>query len=525
MKAVLASVSLALLLTMSAAAQGTGILRITVVLADADGTATPIPRVSLLISDNPASTAPRLVRTGPDGTIEVTLRPGNYTVESDQPVALGGQAYAWTEIIDVKAGSKAVLALTARNATIEAAAPSAPGAAVTTPGAPMEADSATTFNRWHGSVAQIWTPTAHATGFLIHEKGLIATDYRAIGESTSVTVQIEGVKVAGRVVAAERLQGVAVIWIHPGAVESKKPVPMGCDGAGNEPPHYDDRVLTIAAPMLAPVERVLGTVGRSESQVFEVDWRIDGGSAGGPVFTVDDGRAVGITIADGEPSRSGRRQESQVIPISNACSVLAAAEKKIAGATPPSNARLPIERAVVASDAPKPPDPGAPRKQVPKIAASSFDLALMTPEMARDLPAMTASNDFGNWTEYVANAPPVLLVRITPQFEESLWKTIARGAASTQGVALPPLKSFSANFSRMRAYCDNKEVAPIQPLIIERRVAEKASIREGLYVYSLDSFSSCAAVRFDLFSEKSGDKADTRAIDAKLFAQFGLTPG
>jgi hypothetical protein len=162
---------------------------------------------------------------------------------------------------------------------------------------------------------------------------------------------------------------------------------------------------------------------------------------------------------------------------------------------------------------------------VPKIAASSFDLALMTPEMARDLPAMTASNDFGNWTEYVANAPPVLLVRITPQFEESLWKTIARGAASTQGVALPPLKSFSANFSRMRAYCDNKEVAPIQPLIIERRVAEKASIREGLYVYSLDSFSSCAAVRFDLFSEKSGDKADTRAIDAKLFAQFGLTPG
>ena len=514
------STILALLLSLTAVAQGTGMLRITVVLTDADGAATPIPRVPLLISDNPSTTAPRLVRTGPDGTIEVTLRPGNYTVESDQPIVLRGQAYAWTQMIDVVAGGKAVLALTATNAAIEAASAvegSAPDAA-----APVLADSAAVFNKWRRSAVEIWTPTKHASGFLIHEKGLIATDYRAIGETTpNVTVQLDRVKVAGRVVAADRLQGVAVIWIDPTVVASVPPLPLGCDAAP-EPAQYDDRIFTIAAPMLAPVDRVVGTVGRVQSQVLEVDWRLGRGSAGGPVLTAD-GRAIGITIADEETPRGGRPTESRVIPIGNACSVLAAAEKKIAGAAPPPATHLPVEAVIKPADVEK----GAPaqaRPQVTTISSSHFDIALTTPDIARNSPSMTASADFGNWTEYIALAPPVLLVRATPQFEESLWKTIARGAASTQGVALPPLKSFSANFNRMRAYCDNKEVAPIQPFVIERRVSETASVREGLYVFGLTDFNTCGTVRLDLYSEKSGNKPDSRTVDAKLFAQLGNPP-
>ena len=125
--------------------------------------------------------------------------------------------------------------------------------------------------------------------------------------------------------------------------------------------------------------------------------------------------------------------------------------------------------------------------------------------------------DFGNWREYVVSAPPVLLVRVTPQFEESFWKTIARGAASTQGIALPPLKSFNANFQRMRAFCDNVEVAPIHPFIIENRVSERDTIREGLYVFGLTDFTRCSNVRFDLFSAKAPNNADSRTIDPKLF--------
>ena len=61
----------------------------------------------------------------------------------------------------------------------------------------------------------------------------------------------------------------------------------------------------------------------------------------------------------------------------------------------------------------------------------------------------------------------MVLVRISPQFEESMWKTLARGAAATQGVMLPPLKSLTANFLQLRAYCGDTEVTPIHPFIVE----------------------------------------------------------
>jgi len=59
--------------------------------------------------------------------------------------------------------------------------------------------------------------------------------------------------------------------------------------------------------------------------------------------------------------------------------------------------------------------------------------------------------DFSNWSDYVADVPPVLLVRVTPKLVEGFWTTVARGAARTQGVSLPPIKHFKSGFSQMRA--------------------------------------------------------------------------
>ena len=148
---------------------------------------------------------------------------------------------------------------------------------------------------------------------------------------------------------------------------------------------------------------------------------------------------------------------------------------------------------------------------------------LLTPKMAQeaDLRTTAIRTDFGAWTEYVRDAPPVLLVRVSPQFEESMWKTLARGGAATQGVVLPPLKSLTANFLRMRAYCGDSEVLPIHPFIIEHRVAERAPIREGLYVFERDAFGpQCPTIKFAMFSAKDPAEPDTKVIDAKLFEQL-----
>src|SRR2546426_10504749 len=99
----------------AAAGQTPSVLHIRVMLMDADRKATPVPRHALLISDNPSSAPPRRIVTSLDGTADVRLRPGNYTVESDVPVAFDGKRYEWTQTLDIVAGRDTLLELTADN--------------------------------------------------------------------------------------------------------------------------------------------------------------------------------------------------------------------------------------------------------------------------------------------------------------------------------------------------------------------------------------------------------------------------
>src|ERR1700704_6396704 len=117
-----------LLFVSSSAASGQelSVLHIKVVVVDADRKATPVPRHALLVSDNPASAPPRRIVTALDGTADVRLRPGNYTVESDRPVVFHGKAYQWTRDVDIVAGRDAVLELTADNADVEPATSATP---------------------------------------------------------------------------------------------------------------------------------------------------------------------------------------------------------------------------------------------------------------------------------------------------------------------------------------------------------------------------------------------------------------
>jgi hypothetical protein len=516
----------ALLLWLAASSQESGLLRISVVLTDADGNATPIPRAQLLISDNPTSRAPWRVRTGPDGMVEIKLPAGNYTVESDLPVTLGGRRFSWTQMLDVTAGRDTLLTLTASNAEIEE------GSGGTSDPRATHADGAAILNKWRHSLAEIWTPTRHATGFIVDARGLIATSDRTLGDATDVEVEFNAnasatdrVKIPGRVIASDRLQGVSVIWSNPEAIGSRQPIVPNCASAPAEVA-YDQKVVALIAPMLEARSPIQGTVGRATLQSFLVDWRLDPGSAGGPVFTAE-GNAIGIAVGEDPNERERdrdrqRQRDSYVIPLTNVCAVIAMAERKMTGATVPpatalrTEAGLPRPRLATVTD-PK----AKTRLQPPVIPADEFDITLATPAMIGAEPSNWSPRSFfGYWTPYVLNAPQVLFVRVSPQFEESFWKMLARGAAATQGVALPPLRSFSADFRRLRAFCGATEVTPIQRLIIETEIQGR-SVREGLYVFALTDFGAqCGSVRLDLFSAKSPNKPDSRTIEAAVFTQI-----
>ncbi len=134
---------------------------------------------------------------------------------------------------------------------------------------------------------------------------------------------------------------------------------------------------------------------------------------------------------------------------------------------------------------------------------------------------LAAPTDFGVWSDYFADVPPVLVVRVTPKLAESFWTTVARGAAHTQGIALPPIKHFKPGFSRLHAFCGDVEVTPIHPITIEQRVSETDAIREGLYVFDPQALGPhCKSVKLVLHSEKAPEKQDIRAVDSQVIERI-----
>jgi serine protease Do len=528
------------LVHLGAASQATGSLQIKVAIVDADQKVMPIPRHVLLISDNPASAPPRRVITAIDGTAEVSLRPGNYTVESDQPVAFQGKSYEWMQIVDVAAGRTVVLDLTTRNAEIGTAT-----ASTATLSSTVESDPALLLMPWHDSVFGIWTPTAHASGFLIDANGLIVTNQRAVGTANAVEVQLTpAVKVAGRVLATNAERDVALVRVDPKAVESLRPVQMACGQAPRKPVTDGQEIYAISAPLRQHKGMTPGVVLRVGPHAIESDFRLAIGGSGGPVFTAD-GALLGLTSVVDERDATARG-DLNVIRAEDACDVIASAQK-LKDLSAPDGAHLPIEPA-----RPFPPD--ALKDIVQRRAGSlnpypmsstDFDIGFITPVVvygaqyqaeqatkrdrndrgrrpqAAEPPVMRPQMDFANWSEYVADVPPVLMIRVTPKFEEGFWTKVARGAAQTQGMAIPAIKRFKSGFSRMRAFCGDTEITPIHPFKLEQHVSETDTITEGLYVFDASALGpECASVKLTLYSEKEPDRADTRVVDPKLIQQI-----
>src|SRR5262245_2793995 len=160
-------------------AQGLSTLHITVTLPDATGRITPVARHALLISDEPPSAPPRRIFTTPAGTVDVSLGPGRYAVESDRPVLFEGKRYEWSRRVDIVTGRDTTPTLTADNASVESAA--ATGTSAVSSGT----DPSVLASQWQERVIGLWTPTLHASGFVVDPRGLVVTSQRVIGTATS----------------------------------------------------------------------------------------------------------------------------------------------------------------------------------------------------------------------------------------------------------------------------------------------------------------------------------------------------
>ncbi len=243
----LVSVLVAIVVWAGVSAQGLPVLHLNVSIVGPDRRPMPVGRHSLLISDVPVTAAPRLVVTSPEGTAQIRLPPGRYIVESDRPFVLERRTYEWVQGIDVVAGRDTTLDLTAANASVGAATADRLSEAAAAENAPAPQPESV-LTTWHASAFALWTPHAHAAGFLADERGLVATSLRAIGDATSVEVQVsQSVKVTGAVIVADASLDVAVVRVHPSAIEGIRPVPLACDGVAAD---GDRHVIDI--PLFGP---------------------------------------------------------------------------------------------------------------------------------------------------------------------------------------------------------------------------------------------------------------------------------
>lgn len=520
-----------LLVPGTSAGQATGTLRIAVTLRDSAKAAVPVVRHALLVSDNPSTREPRRVVTGADGTVTLTLRPGSYTVESDRPVAFSGAAYQWTQMVDVAAGRTTPLTLTADNADLVPLAGAAElgpgsGGADGTAAATPATDPILVAAKWQGSLVTIWSPTTRATGVLVDARGLVATHAAAVGRAATVEVQLSPtMKVPGRAIDADPTRNVAILWIDPSAIEGRTPLPLPCPPAA--PPSLEDgqELVALVASPTGPGEPIDGEVTTLAGRTVDADLRLGFGGAGGPAFN-QSGFVVGITaLAPVEPGQ--RPRDARIVRVGPVCDAVSAAQAKLAGARPPDAAALPTEPPRPAAEAAAIATGGDP----PLVSSDDFDVAFITPGMVaraqqkadwsggRSGRAPEAEarigrlTDFGAWSDYFADRPAVLVVRVTPQLVEGFWKRLAREAARTQGADLPAFKDFTSSFVRMRALCGTDEVVPIHPFVLEHAVSEKTIVREGLYVFDPGAFGPhCPSVTLSLFAEKAPDKADTVTV-------------
>jgi S1-C subfamily serine protease len=513
-------------------------LRITVTVVDAGNRVRPVPRHALLISDNPSSAPPRRVVTDAEGIAALRLRPGNYTVESDEPLVFQGKAYEWRETLDVAAGRDLTLELTAAKASVTTSA-----AAETLSAA--DATPSELAMRWQESVVTIWSRTARGAGFLIDRRGLILTNQRILGTATTAEVQLTAtLKVTGRVVVNDAARDVGVLWIDPSAVSSMEPMKLAYAQDGKPALARDQQVFAIDLAGIEQRALASGRIAHVDAKAIESDVRIERTSAGVPLMLAS-GDVIGITVPD--DARTGTYNgRLQAVRIDEARAAIAEAERATAGKTPPPAAPLPVEPQQSFAES-------ALRAAIPQrvvnvdnysLSSADFDVTFITTPLsyASQHPAerttgatkpggqqnigdpsavQRALEDFGNWSEYVATVPPVLLIRATPKMVEGFWTGVGRQAARTQGVELPAFKHVKTSFVAMRLYCGDTEIAPIHPFKIERRLDNDSAVSEGLYAFDPSAIGSkCGKVRLVLFSEKAPDKGDERVVDTKVLEQI-----
>ncbi len=484
-------------------------LKIRVVIVDKDLNQKPVPFLVVKFANSAGGTDTE-AKTGLDGSAQIALAAGHYTLSTPKPAELAGKRYTWNLPEDV-AGAEQEIDLTNDNAKAEDA-PAPSGSP--TEGSSSSGDLTVLFDKYKNSVVKVHAEARDGSGFLVDPSGLIVTNNHVVQSSGYLAVQFDAKrKVMARLLAANPDKDVAVLWanlsVYPESVVA--PIPPKDRDASIA---VGQRVFTIGNPLGREKVLTTGIVSKVESDAITSDININPGNSGGPLFTMN-GQIAGLTTA-------GLRNLASIVPIDNARPLLEVARQRISSAAPPSADLLPVE-----------PDDYFPaealrpllRQEKMDLKPYNFELGqfrvwIFTPPVTYFLrhddemaAARKAAKRAGG--DPVQAKPPDSALQDAQDFRPVLLFTVR----PKLGIGWTHPK-FKNGFLKMRLLCGGKEVVPIDPGrsefdLVDDRGRKLDTTFQGRYVYPFDAISpTCGGAVIELYSEKEPDSPLSKTIES-----------
>ena len=524
---------------------------IKVSLNDTDKPSNPVQNFGLVVkklnADSPdvAISAIR-VKTTADGSVSLSLIPGDYVVESDKPLIINRKSHEWSIKLKVESGGTALVDLNNANSTITAADDALRRGRIV--------DEDDLLHVLSDGVVNVQGELAQGTGTIVDSTGLILTSQHVIEGSKELRVQFDGSKkVAARLVANDPDLDLAVLWVDLSTCPSCKGLAMaeanpGLDGA---------RVFTISSPLARNKTLTAGML-RSTGNGIIPDFKIASFDSGAPVFNAV-GEMIGILkFVDQNGTRSGA---SGVIRIQDSQALLAKARQMIKEATAsPSAEMLPTEPgdSYPAEVLKNKVDVKKFRTKAYEADFGEYQLTMITPVLKHYLiersriaferqkkkiekdgiitsPVMSNSfYELRNWGDYVNQMRPVVHLLVVPEVSATgkstflSLLTLGVGLMSGGPMMLPADFKFKADFQEMSLTCDGKPVTPIQRGRIEfvKSLSSYLKMKQrtayaGVYTYSAETFApdKCKQMSLQVVSQQNPTTPEIRAVDPGMIRQ------
>jgi S1-C subfamily serine protease len=519
-------------------------LNIRAVLVDKDLNQKPVPFLSIGLEPADSSTTGSLgIKTGLDGTAEADLPPGKYSLKTDAPIEFQGMRYSWTMQIVVVAPQTSIT-LSNDNATVTEVERQPPAPA---PASGRVVDDLTTFyRRYQNSVVTVWSEFGHGTGFLVDKSGIFLTNQHVVGPSNYIAIQFdEKRKLPATLLAFDAEKDIAVLWADLSLIPEAVVAPLPPLQSSEPPVVEGERVFTIGSPLHQMKIITTGIASRVEPHAIISDININPGNSGGPLFN-SQGVVVGLTtFKEADTTGPG---VSGIVRIEEARLLVERAKAKMQDVKPPQATLLPVEPVGM-----YPIDALKASTRVEKFdyrpyafTEGNFDVAVITPVLEYQLvqgasvraekakerrngnsneavqDTFRPLDDLKNWSEYVGEYSPVIMIKADPELKETFMSALGRGLeAGSVGYTQAARLRFKTDFYRMRLLCGSREVQPIQPGKIatvldvhNAFVNVTDATYSGFYLYPYDSIStSCGKVTLELFSEKNPGEPAVHVLD------------